>query len=58
MVSKELLNLDYRIHDITGKTVKQGVITSEKIDLDLNSGLYLFKVETEVSTITKKIIVK
>ena len=58
IVSKALLNASYTIHDITGKSVKQGIITSEKIDLNLNTGLYLFKVKTDLSTITKKIIVK
>jgi len=58
MVSKELLNNHYGIYDITGKLVKNGIITSEKIDINLNSGLYLFKVETDLSSITKKIIVK
>ena len=58
IVSKALLNASYTIHDITGKSVKQGIITSEKINLNLNTGLYLFKVKTDLSTITKKIIVK
>jgi ELWxxDGT repeat protein len=58
MVSKSLIDASYSIHDITGKTVKEGMITSEKVDLNLNTGLYLFKVKTDLSTITKKIIVK
>ncbi|MEH6537690.1 MAG: T9SS type A sorting domain-containing protein [Psychroserpens sp.] len=58
LVSNNLMNASYAIYDITGKTVKQGTINSEKINLDLNSGLYLFKVETELSTVTKKIIIK
>ncbi|MDB4273807.1 T9SS type A sorting domain-containing protein [Algibacter sp.] len=58
MVSKQLLKAPYAIHDITGKTVKEGIITNERIDFNLSSGLYLFKVKTELSTITKKIIVK
>lgn len=58
MVSKALINAHYGIYDITGKNVKQGIITSERIDIDLKSGLYLFKAETNLSTITKKIIVK
>jgi hypothetical protein len=58
MVSKQLLKAPYTIHDITGKTVKEGIITTERIDFDLSSGLYLFKVKTDLSTITKKIIIK
>ncbi|GAA4888608.1 hypothetical protein GCM10023311_10690 [Flaviramulus aquimarinus] len=58
MVSKQLINAKYSIHDVTGKTIKEGVINSEKVNLNLGSGLYLFKVKTELSTITKKIIIK
>ena len=58
MVPNRLLNAPYTIYDVTGKSVKEGIITSEKIDLNLNSGLYLFKVKTDLSSITKKIIIK
>ncbi len=58
MVSKSLLNAPYSIHEITGKTIKQGIITSEKLNLSLSSGLYLLKVKTDLSTLTKKIIIK
>ena len=58
MVSKQLLKAPFAIHDITGKTVKEGIITNERIDFNLSSGLYLFKVKMELSTITRKIIVK
>ncbi|GAA4888603.1 hypothetical protein GCM10023311_10680 [Flaviramulus aquimarinus] len=57
-VSKEVLNFPYTIYNMTGKTVKEGTITSERIDLKLTSGLYVFKVKTELSTVTKKIIIK
>jgi len=57
-VSKQLLKAPFAIHDITGKTVKEGIITNERIDFNLSSGLYLFKVKMELSTITRKIIVK
>lgn len=58
LVSKSLIEASYSIHDITGKTVYEGIITSEKINLDLNSGLYLFKVKTDLSTVIKKIVIK
>ena len=58
MVSKSLLNTPFTIHDITGKTMQQGIITSEKVNLNLNSGLYLIKIKTDLNTITKKIIIK
>jgi ELWxxDGT repeat protein len=54
MVSKSLIDASYSIYDITGKTVKESTITSEKVDLDLSSGLYLFKVKTDQSILTKK----
>ncbi len=58
MVSKELLNSNYTIHDITGKLITKGTINTERIDINLNSGMYLFKVQTDLSSITKKIIIK
>lgn len=58
MVSKALVNAPYSIFDATGKAVKQGVITSERINLNLNTGLYFLKVNTDATTITKKILVK
>lgn len=58
MVPEILLHKNYTIHDISGKTVTKGVILSEKIELNLKSGLYLFNVKTDLSNITKKIMVK
>ncbi len=58
MVSKSLIDASYSIHDITGKMVKEGVITSEKISLNLETGIYLFKIKTDLSTVAKKIVVK
>jgi len=58
MVPNSLMGATYGIYDITGKSVKKGAIDSEKINLNLNSGIYMFKVETELSTVTKKIIVE
>ncbi|MCF8275038.1 MAG: T9SS type A sorting domain-containing protein [Flavobacteriaceae bacterium] len=57
-VSKNLLNASYSIYESTGKLVKEGIITSEKIQLNLTSGLYFVKIKTENSLVTKKIIVK
>jgi len=58
MVPNSLIGATYAIYDITGKSVKEGSIDSEKINLNLNSGIYMFKIETELSTVTKKIIVE
>ena len=58
MVPQSLLKSTYIIYDISGKSVSEGVISSEKIDLNLNSGLYILQVQTNLNTITKKIMVK
>ncbi|QXP63364.1 T9SS type A sorting domain-containing protein [Polaribacter sp. HaHaR_3_91] len=58
MVPQSLLKSAYVIYDISGKSVSGGIISSEKIDLDLNSGLYILQVQTNLNTISKKIIVK
>ncbi|MFY0713255.1 T9SS type A sorting domain-containing protein [Seonamhaeicola sp. NFXS20] len=57
-VSKTLINQKYSIYNTTGNLVTQGVIKTESIPLNLTSGLYIFKIETQLSTISKKIIVK
>ncbi|TYA76025.1 T9SS type A sorting domain-containing protein, partial [Seonamhaeicola marinus] len=36
----------------------QGVIETESIPLNLNSGIYIFKIETQLSSISKKIVIK
>ncbi|MDN3664561.1 T9SS type A sorting domain-containing protein [Algibacter miyuki] len=58
MVPTTLVNTNYTIHDLSGKQVSQGVISSEKIELNLNSGMYLLNIKTDLSSITKKIMVK
>lgn len=58
MVSKSFINKPYTIYEASGKLVKQGNITSEKIDLNLSSGLYLIKITSENNIVTKKIMVK
>lgn len=58
MVPSGLVNTNYTIHDITGKQVSQGLISSEKIELNLKSGLYLLNIKTELSSITKKIVIE
>lgn len=58
MVPQSLIKATYSIVDVTGKKVTEGVISSEKIELNLNSGMYLFNVKTDLSSITKKIMVK
>ncbi|MEP3838114.1 MAG: T9SS type A sorting domain-containing protein [Algibacter sp.] len=58
IVPTSLLNRNYTIHDVTGKQVSEGAISSEKIELNLNNGMYLLHIKTDLSTITKKILVK
>lgn len=58
MVPSSLVNTNYTIHDITGKQVAQGLISSEKIELNLKSGMYLLNIKTDLSSITKKVVVK
>ncbi len=58
MVPQSMVDYNYTIHDISGKQVYQGAISSEKIDLNLNSGMYLLNITTDLNNITRKIIVK
>lgn len=53
-------NLNYSIVNSLGKEIQSGVINySEKIDIsNWSSGLYLFKVNDAMSTVTKKFIVE
>ncbi|MGJ5642397.1 T9SS type A sorting domain-containing protein [Formosa sp. S-31] len=57
-VSNELINAPYSIYDVTGKMVKTGVITSDTLNFNLNTGLYIFSAKTEVGTVTKKLVIK
>lgn len=58
MIPNKLINAPYAIYDIMGRTVKAGVINSERLDFNLNTGLYIFKVEFESKNYTQKIVVK
>lgn len=57
-VSNVLINAPYTIYDVMGKTVQTGVILSEKINLNLNAGLYIFNAQTDHGTVTKKLVIK
>jgi len=57
-VDKSLINANYGIYDITGKVVKQGVVESQKINLNLNAGLYIFKAQTDLGYFAQKLIIK
>lgn len=58
MVSKNLINKPYAIYETSGKLVQNGIISSETLNLNLSSGLYLFKITSENNTLTKKILIK
>ncbi|WMI64425.1 T9SS type A sorting domain-containing protein [Aestuariibaculum sp. YM273] len=58
MVDKTLVDAAYSIYDITGKVVKQGVLKSQRLDFNLNTGLYIFKAQTDLGFFAQKIIVK
>ncbi|MCH4554111.1 T9SS type A sorting domain-containing protein [Aestuariibaculum lutulentum] len=58
MVDKSLVDAAYSIYDITGKVVKQGVLKSQRLDFNLNTGLYIFKAQTDLGFFAQKIIVK
>ncbi len=58
MFSEGFQGSTYTIYDIMGKSLQNGVLNSNKINLTLNSGLYLIKLETNGTQMTKKIMVK
>ena len=57
-VDKSLLKATYGIYDITGKAVKQGIIESQNLDLNLNTGLYIFKAQTDLGYFVQKLVIK
>ncbi|WP_053975849.1 T9SS type A sorting domain-containing protein [Mangrovimonas xylaniphaga] len=58
MVPNKLMNASYIIYDITGKVAQQGVIETERVDLNLNQGMYLFEVTLDSGIYTHKLLVK
>ncbi|MCH4552693.1 T9SS type A sorting domain-containing protein [Aestuariibaculum lutulentum] len=57
-VPENLKNSEYAIYSTNGQIVKKGLISSNEIKLDLSSGLYLLKIKTDISILTKKLIVE
>ncbi len=58
MMPNKLMNAPYSIYDITGRAVKSGVISSERLNFNLNTGLYILKVEVDSASYTQKIMVR
>ncbi len=50
--------LDYDLIDLTGKVVKSGQLENSRIDFNAPSGLYLLKLRSKSSVVTKKIVVQ
>ncbi|MCR8668011.1 T9SS type A sorting domain-containing protein [Aestuariibaculum sp. M13] len=57
-VPENLKNSEYAIYSTNGQIVKKGLISSNEIKFDLSSGLYLLKIKTDISILTKKLIVE
>lgn len=58
-LNETLMQTNYQIYDVLGKTIAKGIFNEIENEIDLISkenGLYLLKIETENSTILKKII--
>ena len=58
-LNETLMQTKYQIYDVFGKTIGKGIFNEVENEIDLISkenGLYLLKIETEKSTIYKKII--
>ncbi|WMI64813.1 T9SS type A sorting domain-containing protein [Aestuariibaculum sp. YM273] len=57
-VPENLKNSEYAIYSVNGQIVKKGLISSNEIKFNLNSGLYLLKIKTDISILTKKLLVE
>jgi len=54
-----LSEANYKLIDLTGKTIKQGKLDSETIDIsELPKGIYMFSLHTNKGIITEKIIIE
>lgn len=51
-----MIGKSYFIFDASGKQVSAGSLISNRLDLDLSSGLYLIKVKSEQGVFTKKLL--
>jgi len=50
---------NYQLCDLTGKTIKQGKLNSETIDIsELPKGIYLLSLNTNKGIITKKVVIE
>lgn len=58
MVPSSLIGSDFAIYTVQGKLVVNNRISSEKINLDLASGLYMIQIKSNDNLIIKKIIVQ
>lgn len=58
LFSQSMIGNSYFIFDASGKQISEGTLNSNRLDLDLSSGLYLIKVKSDQGVFTKKIIVQ
>ncbi|MGY5353985.1 T9SS type A sorting domain-containing protein [Wenyingzhuangia sp. IMCC45467] len=58
VVPSELIGDEYSIVNITGSVVKKGFVVSEKIDLNLSSGVYIISFKTSKGLASKKLVIK
>lgn len=58
MFSQNMIGKTYTIFDAAGKQLSEGVLNSDRLDLNLASGLYLIRVKSDNSMLTKKIIIE
>ena len=58
MFSQNMVGKTYTIFDAAGKQLSKGTLNSDRLDLNLASGLYLIRVKSDNSMLTKKIIIE
>lgn len=58
MFSQNMIGKSYTIFDAAGKQLSEGVLNTDRLELNLASGLYLIKVKSDNSILTKKIIIE
>ena len=58
MFSEKLSGSSYIIYDLMGKRVQNGILGSGQLHLNLNTGVYIMKVDNNSTQLTKKLIIK
>ncbi|TPV31823.1 T9SS type A sorting domain-containing protein [Paucihalobacter ruber] len=58
MFSQNMIGKSYTIFDAAGKQLSEGILNTDRLELNLASGLYLIRVKSDNSILTKKIIIE